>query len=149
MKIAACLEQPFDAPFSAAPYGIFRASMVPKFLLALLSCALTLLVGELGVRAIWGPPAWTDLRVVFFSTHTWQRDPMGAMRYTPSATVRTVAIYGDRVEYDARFRVNNLGFIDRIDYQTEVEAETETENPKSQRIAFVGDSFTARVGHLV
>lgn len=111
--------------------------MLPKLLLAVFSFALSLVVGELGARLIWGPPGWTDQRVVFFSTNTWRRDPMGAMRYTPDATVRTVAIYGNQIEYDARFQVNNLGFIDRIDY--------ETENAKHQEngIAFVGDSFTA------
>lgn len=111
--------------------------MIPKFFLALLVCTLTLLVGELGIRAVWGAPAWTDRRVVFFSTETWQRDAMGAMRYKPSTTIRTVAIYGDRVEYDARFPVNNLGFVDRIDYGVE------TDDREQDHIAFVGDSFTA------
>ena len=64
--------------FSTAPYGIFHSGMVPRFLLARLFFALSLVMGECGAHAIRGPAAWSDLRVVFSSENTWQRVPMDA-----------------------------------------------------------------------
>jgi hypothetical protein len=113
------------------------SAMALKFLLALFSIALSLVVGELAARAIWGAPAWTDKRVVFFSSKTWKRDPTGALRYAPDAQLRAVSIFGNQVEFDVRFRTNNLGFIDPVNYAPDASKRGK------EGVVFVGDSLTA------
>ena len=53
----------------------------------------------------------------------------------PNESVRTVAIYTGRIEYDVKYQTNNMGFIDHKDY--------DKNQPIERSIAFVGDSFTA------
>jgi hypothetical protein len=91
---------------------------------------------EAAARALLGPPPFPAERVAVFSRPSWRHDAAGALRYAPRSTIRTLAVYGDRVEYDVTFRTNNLGFVDDRNYYI-------YDALDKRRIAFVGDSFTA------
>jgi hypothetical protein len=93
---------------------------------------------ELAGRLVFGLRPVADDRVALFTSPNWVADGR-SVRWSPNTRIRTVAIYGDRVEYDVRFETNNLGYIDHRDYGA-VSAV-----PTSHRWAFVGDSLTA--GH--
>jgi len=109
-----------------------------RVLLVVAGLAVGLDLVEAAARLLVGPPLGPSDRVAFFSPGLWVlRD--GAVRYRPDATLRTVAIYGERVEYDVRFRTNDLGFVDERDYADGPPPGT------TARYAFVGDSFTAGV----
>lgn len=74
--------------------------------------------------------------MLFFSRPNWQT--WGAsLRYAPHTAIRSVAVYGGRIEYDVRFPTNNLGLIDARDY-----ARAPAEG-RERRFACVGDSFAA------
>ena len=64
-------------------------------------------------------------------------DSYGAWRYQPNKSVRLLAVYGNRIEYDVIFDVNNIGLIQKNDIES---------SGKKEYIAIVGDSFTAGVG---
>ena len=102
--------------------------------LFLFSTTLVLLVAEIGVRFL--IPMQVDERTLMFSSHTFQLDQNGAVRYQPNKNIRTIAVYDNKIEYDVHFDTNNLGLADGKNY--------EYENLANKRYyAFVGDSFTA------
>ena len=109
-----------------------------RIALALGGIALGWLLFEAAARVALGAPASGEERIAYFSPGFWQlRD--GAVRYAPERSLRAVAVYGERIEYDVRFETNDLGFVDDRDYASGPPAGTTT------RYAFVGDSFTAGV----
>ncbi len=77
-------------------------------------------------------------RVLFFTNPSLVEGKNKAVKYSPNTTIRSVAIYGDHVDYDANYQTNNLGFIDNVDYDLNSQA--------TKHIVFVGDSFTAGDG---
>lgn len=102
--------------------------------LFLFSTTLVFLVAEIGVRFL--IPMQVDERALMFSSHTFQLDQNGAIRYQPNKNIRTIAVYDNKIEYDVHFDTNNLGLADGKNY--------EYENLANKRYyAFVGDSFTA------
>lgn len=89
------------------------------------------------VRAM-DPVVVRDVRSVsgrlHFSAVPLQLRPDGVVRYVPGATIREVAVYGGKIEWDITYRINAQGFRDGRDYHHE------------SKIAFVGDSYTAALG---
>ncbi len=104
--------------------------------LALAAALVGWLLVEVGARARYGSPFDAAERVLLVSLpywETWGR----TLRYAPDRTLRSVAIFGDRIEYDVRFRTNEMGLIDDQSYAAP------SAFPRERRWAFVGDSFTA------
>ena len=104
--------------------------------LVLASAAVGWLCVEAGARLLLGPPFDATERVLLVSRpywRTWGR----TLRYAPDARVRSVALFGDRIEVDVRFRTNEMGLIDARSYAGP------SGLPRERRWAFVGDSFTA------
>jgi hypothetical protein len=107
-----------------------------RAVLAIVSVLIGWVLVELGARAILGPPPRPSERIVLFTLPNWQLWG-GSLRYAPRQEIRTLALAGDVVEYDATFNTNNLGFIDSKDY---IRLPPED---RDRRYFFVGDSFTA------
>jgi hypothetical protein len=111
-----------------------------KALLASLALGCTaLLVGlalaELAARVAHGPPAAAVPRVLFFDAGAFATNACGGVHYAPKRSLRSVAVYDDRIAYDVRFATNDLGYVDGVDYAVPAKP--------GRRITFVGDSFTA------
>src|SRR5690242_12729856 len=87
------------------------------FHLVWVACSLAMAAGfgELLVR--WLKPAYdhTD-RALMFSSPTFRRYSSGAVRFLANETIREVAVYSGRIEYDVTYRTNNLGFVDDKNY---------------------------------
>ncbi len=96
-----------------------------------------LILGEVLVR-VTAPVPVRDVRSVsgrlHFSTVPLELRSDGVVRYVPGATIREVAVYGEKIEWDITYRINAQGFRDGRDY------------PHESKIAFVGDSYTAAAG---
>jgi hypothetical protein len=102
--------------------------------LLVISVVFSLAVAEMLARA----SSSTDptQRRLMFSVPPFQLDSNGAVRYVPNRTIRTLALYDRKIEFDVSIRTNNLGFLDDIDYFP-------TSGVNERRYAIVGDSFTA------
>lgn len=111
--------------------------LMSRCLAAAVTFLVAFVVAELGFRLAGLIPSWDHDRVLFFSRDNWELDDRGAPRYVPNSKVRTVAIYGTRVEYDVTFATNNLGRIDHLGYPLD----DSLYGPL--RLAVVGNSFTA------
>jgi hypothetical protein len=96
------------------------------------------LVGEALCRLVVAEPRGSFGRVWMLSTPSFLVDQFGAVRYRPDERVRTLAIYDGAVEYDVRYRTNDMGFIDDEDYGGR-------DHRVSIGYAFVGNSFTAGI----
>lgn len=105
-------------------------------LLAVMAILLTLGVAELVLHVIKPVYDFRD-RSLLFSSPVFKEYSGGAIRYFPKTTIREVAIYNGKLEYDVIYPTNNLGFIDTKDYVRKADARS--------CYAFVGDSFTAGV----
>jgi len=101
--------------------------------LVLFFCAIGLAVVEMGARLMLGAPKQTA-GVLFFSAEVFQNTSTGTVRFSPGREFRAISVFGDEVEFDVRFKTNNLGLVDQQNYPL-------AENPRN--IAIVGDSFTA------
>lgn len=101
--------------------------------LLLFSLVLCFFVGEIAVRAL--GLVKDDERALLFSSPTFRQDDNGAVRYYENEKIRTLAVYGDKIDYDVEFSTNNMGFVDPMNYK-------ET-SYKPRQIALIGDSFTA------
>lgn len=122
-----------EAALKAAITAIFRL-----LALSVVATALALGAVELALRAAGiGAYSLSD-RVLFYSLPAFVDDGLGSVRYAPSTTIREVAVFGDRIDYDTTYSSNNLGFLDSVDY---------TPTPAGvYDIIFLGDSFTAGTG---
>jgi lysophospholipase L1-like esterase len=76
----------------------------------------------------------------FVSSALYRVDASGAVRHIPNHDFRVVFVHNDRVEYDERYRANNVGLIDSRDYPTV------PPNAGGRRYAFVGDAFVGGIG---
>ncbi len=104
-------------------------------LLLIISLIISFAVCEIIVRLI-DPGAQKD-RVLFFSSKAFEETPHGVV-FEANKRIRTLTVYGNKVEYDITFNTNNYGFVDDIDY-----GNIHDEDYRKRNIAFVGDSFTA------
>lgn len=75
-------------------------------------------------------------RIALYTSPNWSAHGR-SLRWAADARIRTVGVYGDRIEYDTSFETNDLGYIDHRNYGPESAV------PVDRRWAFVGDSFTA------
>lgn len=106
--------------------------------LTLVAIALALGAAELALRVA-GIGAYSVYdRVLFYTLPAFVDDGQGGVRYAPNTTIREVAVFGDRIDYDTTYASNNLGFLDSIDY-----APTASD---VYDVIFLGDSFTAGTG---
>ena len=105
------------------------------FLLAV-ALAFSFVVAVAGLRIAAPELGRPDTRLLFTSDPPL-RDEIGAIRYPPHRSVRSVLLYGDEIELDVSFRTNDLGLVDHRDYLPAV--------PAQPSYAFVGDSYAAGV----
>lgn len=77
-------------------------------------------------------------RALFYSTPSFVLHDDGVVRYARNAAIRSVAIYGDNIDYDVVNMTNNMGLYDNIPYEKTSES--------IKNVAFLGDSFTAGSG---
>ena len=77
-------------------------------------------------------------KVLMYSSPSFKASENESVKYVPNVMIRSLAIYGNKIEYDITKKTNNLGFYDDIPY--------ERSGPQVKDIVFVGDSFTAGVG---
>ena len=113
-----------------------KGKWVPRVFCVSMSLVLALLFCEVGLRL--SGFAKEGRRALFFSSATFETDRRGAVRYRSSELIRSVAVYGGRIEYDVTFQTNGMGLIDDREYVDE-------SSSTDRRFAFVGDSFTAGV----
>lgn len=95
------------------------------------SLLLSLLLAELICRMLTGDG---EARVLYYSPQAMIAGPEGAVHYRPSSRVRSKAVYGGIAEYEVSAPINDLGYIDSVDYHR-VSAD--------RAVAVVGDSLTA------
>lgn len=74
---------------------------------------------------------------LLFTSEAPIRDDLGAIRYQPQRSVRSVLLYGDEIEIDTTFHTNDLGLVDHRDYLPQLAAD--------RSYAFLGDSYAAGV----
>jgi hypothetical protein len=105
---------------------------------ALIALVASVFACEVLCRLVVAEPPGSFGRVWMLSSPSFLLDQFGAVRYRPDERVRTLAIYDGTVEYDVRYRTNDMGFIDDEDYGGR-------DPEASIGYAFVGDSFTAGI----
>jgi Icc-related predicted phosphoesterase len=106
--------------------------------LILASIVLSLVIAEIALRLTGiGKYSLYD-RILFFTKPSLVRTGDKTVRYEPRMKIRSVAIYGDEVDYDIVYGTNNLGFVDDVDYNFD--------SAPGKKVVFVGDSFTAGDG---
>lgn len=112
--------------------------ILKSLLLLIVTTFICLLVAELMLRMT--PIGSYNLkqRVLFYSQPAFLALDGQAVSYQPNTEIRSVAVYGDQIDYDTTKKTNNLGFYDQLDYH-------KTANGIKD-IAFIGDSFTSSSG---
>ena len=111
---------------------------IKGLVLVLSGLAVGVVAVEMIARFILGSPVTDKRTAAYFSSGALIEDDCGAVHYAPNRLIRAAALYGEHTEYDVSFRTNNRGYVDLYDYTPRPSGEDKTE-----RIAFVGDSFTA------
>ena len=114
------------------------SEIVQNSVLFAASVFIALLAGELILRFTKIGYYSVSDRVLFYSNPSFVMSENRAVKYSPNSKIRSVAIYGNYIDYDVVYHTNNMGFIDSIPYG---KTKTGTKN-----IAFIGDSFTAGSG---
>ena len=89
-------------------------------------------LGEAMVR-IASPRILDDDLPIILGSPALRGDELGAVRYQPHTVVRYALSTVHGLEYDVRFRTNNLGYADERDYPLPTSA--------ARTIAFAGDSY--------
>lgn len=118
-----------------------------NLLLSMMACAVTIISAEIMLRFTSVGHYSLNRRVLFYSRPSFVRLTQRAVAYHPNTVIRTVAIYGNHIEYDTSNRTNSLGFFDSVSYQTESNVTpTPATSAEKRKVAFVGDSFTAGSG---
>ncbi len=84
------------------------------------------------------PDNQTPPRFLIWSHPTFEVDSYGAVTLAKNDSVREVAVYNDKIEYDMFYKTNNFGSPDNLDYKNNDTA--------VRSYAFVGDSFAAGAG---
>lgn len=120
------------------PFLLFFKASLRNIFLIFLSLAIGLAVCE-GLLRLFNVGSYSLAdRVLFFTFPAWVVGNKGDVRYQPNTEIRSLAVYGDVVDYDVIQKTNNLGFVDGVDYYRP--------EPSVHRIVFVGDSLTAGSG---
>lgn len=106
-------------------------------LLVIASILIALCITEFALRTtLIGKYSLND-RVLFYSAPSFI-DRYENVRYESNSRVRTVAIYGDNIDYDTTNITNNMGFYDNVSYQES--------GVGIRDIGFLGDSLTSGSG---
>ena len=86
-----------------------------NLLLTALSLLVSFALAEVALRIAVPDLGRPDPRLLF-SSDAPMRDELGAVRYRPHQSVRSVLLVGDEIEIDTTFRTNDLGLVDHRDY---------------------------------
>ena len=117
---------------------IIFSEIIKKIVLVSISVLISLIIAELILRKTEIGHYSVNDRVLFFTNPSFVIGEDREVKYTPDSRIRSVAIYGNIVDYDVTYNTNNMGFIDDISY-------SKTKS-SIKDIVFVGDSFTAGSG---
>lgn len=112
--------------------------LLKSLLLLAVTTFICLLVAELILRMTPLGSYSLKQRVLFYSQPAFFELDGHAVSYQPNTEVRSVAVYGDQIDYDTTKKTNNLGFYDQMDYYKAKDG--------FKNIAFIGDSFTSSSG---
>ena len=83
--------------------------------LILASVTFSLVVAEIALRLTnIGKYSLYD-RTLFFTAPSLTQGKNQTVKYEPKTNIRSVAIYGDEVDYDINYGTNNLGIVDKVD----------------------------------
>ena len=102
------------------------------------SLLVCVVITELGLRLTSIGIYSQNYRVLMYSIPSFTQTSRYAIRYKPNIAIRTVAVYGDQIDYDVTNTTNNLGQYDNVPYQKTADS--------IRDIVFVGDSFTSGSG---
>lgn len=120
--------------------GVRSLSLIKNFALTLITTLITLIIVEVVLRLFLGHILYSGnkLRSLYYTQPNLEvvTDGNRAVHYVPNTTIRSITVYYNKVEYDAKHHTNNMGFVSDVDYQKE----------DRKGIVFLGDSFTAGVG---
>lgn len=112
--------------------------ILKSLLLLIVTTFICLLVAELMLRMTPIGSYSLKQRVLFYSKPAFLALDGQAVSYQPNTEIRSVAVYGDQIDYDTTKKTNNLGFYDQLDYHKTADG--------IKDIAFIGDSFTSSSG---
>ncbi len=111
-----------------------------NILLLLTVTGLSFIGAECLVRYLFSEATLSN-RFLMWSSPPYVLETNNAIHYVTNSQLREIAVYGKTIEYDVRFPVNDLGYVDTENY---------LQNPaitsSKKRLAFVGDSFTVGSG---
>ncbi len=114
--------------------------MIKNFALMIITTLVTLIIVEVVLRLFLSHILYSGNkhRSLYYSQPNLEvvKDGNMAVHYVPNTPIRSITVYYNKVEYDAKHHTNNMGFVSDVDYQKE--------NKKG--VIFLGDSFTAGVG---
>jgi hypothetical protein len=77
----------------------------------------------------------------FYSAPYFEADSQGAVRHIRSQAFRLTTVYDESIEFDVKYRTNDLGFVDHQDYLP-----PRPPPAGARRYAFAGDSFVEGMG---
>ena len=106
-----------------------------RFVLLCSAVFAALVVAEIMLRVLPSAIAEQETRRLLTNSR-FILDSGGVPRLAPRQEVRSILQVGDSAEFDVTYTTNNLGFVDREDYDR---------RPDGRALAIVGDSFTAGV----
>ncbi|MDX8411127.1 MAG: SGNH/GDSL hydrolase family protein [Mariprofundaceae bacterium] len=112
--------------------------VVKNIALVAVSTFVVLLMAELALRQTEIGHYSLNDRILFYTNPSFMMGADGALKYAPDSRIRSVAIYGNNIDYDVTYTTNNMGLIDNVSYGKT--------KPGVRDIVFVGDSFTAGSG---
>lgn len=117
-------------------------NLIKNLSLTLISTLITLIIVEIVLRLFLGHILYTGnkFRSLYYSSPNLEVVQNGdnpfAVHYKPNTAIRSITVYYNKIEYDAKHHTNNMGFVSDVNYSKEAK----------KGAIFVGDSFTAGVG---
>jgi len=110
--------------------------LIPSVIAISLACSVPLVISDLYLKSRRLPSQ--NSRLMLLGGGSLQTTSAGIRSYTPSSTVRHLAVYGNQIEYDYTFSTDKHGF--RETYQCE------SLDDVRPLLAIAGDSFTEGQG---
>jgi len=114
--------------------------LIKNLTLTFISTIITLIIAEIVLRLFLGHILYTGnkFRSLYYSSPNLEvvKDGNNAVHYKPDTAIRSITVYYNKIEYDAKHHTNNMGFVSDVNYTKE----------EKKGAIFVGDSFTAGVG---
>jgi hypothetical protein len=110
-----------------------------NFALLLISLVTIFSLIEISLRII--PDFKRPSRFLMWSLPLFEIDSYGAVTFAKNESIREVAVYNGIIEYDVVYNTNNLGSVDRMNYERNID-----KGSMGSRYAFVGDSFAVGSG---